>query len=508
MNTILGIDFGTNYYRTAVFREGIVDTFYERKQLPKIIVPLESSLFELPSGFPKFVYRGLKQYIDSTERLSLANNSTHSFPDLVRSIFREILLYIEKTIGAKIDGVILAVPGIFTDKSRSILRDALHEAGFESVRLVNEDIAIIYGQNALMGKGKALVYGFGAGFFCVSILDINGGKLRTLAIEGNRYFGGNDLDMALAAIMFEHLGKTEVLPSEGSKFLLEEAERFKLELSRQEETCVTLDIERIHLVGRNISFQLKRHDFEAAVAKSILATFDKVNLMLSEVRLSPSDIDVVVLAGGSSELPLIKKTIEKHFIAPVITANEDAIARGAALMGAQMEVNDWKRRLPKNNAQDTVNMPSSQPKLTAKVQSSGKWLNMYANTLMEAEALWNSGNQGAAIHTFEEMLSNQKEYLVTLYQSHGQGLLRNQQYDEAIDALKKARDISPSDKQINLDLHQSYNRKANILVSKRDWKQAEIIIKESLKILPNCSHCQSLYEQIKAHSHSKRTQNR
>src|SRR5580692_2502301 len=246
----------------------------------------------------------------------------------------------EQAIGKneKVERVVITVPAYFDDGQRQATKDAGRLAGLEIVRLVNEPTAasLAYGLNQ-KAEGRVAVFDFGGGTFDISILNIKGGIFEVLATNGDTHLGGDDLDRVLIDALLEgvpvatradrHVWNSARLVAEDAKKRLSEAERVELKLD---------------LADRKVARSLTRAEFERMAAPLIDRTLECCRRALADSGLSAREIDAVVLVGGSTRIPLVRRRVNEFFgREPLCTLDPDqVVALGAAvqasvLMGTQ-----------------------------------------------------------------------------------------------------------------------------------------------------------------------------
>jgi Fe-S protein assembly chaperone HscA len=386
MSRIFGIDLGTTNSLIAVMDDGkprVIADASGKELLPSVValapdgkvfvgdeaIAMEPHLsverdgrvsaVDFPGGETGAVVRSVKRYMglggaeladEDRRRYTFTDLSgpvvrfqvgsrTYTPPQISAEILRALKNRAEAALdGEKVDRVVVTVPAYFNDGQRQATKDAGRLAGLEIVRLVNEPTAasLAYGLNQ-QAEGRVAVFDFGGGTFDISILNIKGGIFEVLATNGDTHLGGDDVDRVLIDVILDgvpdairvdrHVWNSARLIAEDAKRRLSEAERVELKLD---------------LADRKIGRQLTRAEFDKLVAPLVDRTLECCRRALADAGLAASDIDSVVLVGGSTRIPLVRRRVGEFFgREPLSTLNPDqVVALGAAvqagvLMGTQ-----------------------------------------------------------------------------------------------------------------------------------------------------------------------------
>ncbi|MEK6643859.1 MAG: Fe-S protein assembly chaperone HscA [Planctomycetota bacterium] len=281
-------------------------------------------------------------------------------------ILSELKLRAERHLGHSVRKAVITVPAYFDDAQRQATRDAGQIAGLEVVRIVNEPTAaaLAYGigahgsdtakaptrslpigdKNKCTGTdsnrmtpantGTIAVYDLGGGTFDVSILRLSNGVFEVLATHGDTHLGGDDFDRAIIALVQKEVAEQFNLniDSPATKQALRLfAEEVKIRLSEHDTATLELDLG----TGRTYRRIIRREEFETLIAPLVERSIEGCRRAVADAKLGTSDIGQVVMVGGSSRIPLVRKLVARFFGRPLYTAlnPDEVVALGAAVQG-------------------------------------------------------------------------------------------------------------------------------------------------------------------------------
>ena len=254
--------------------------------------------------------------------------------ELSAMILRDLKSRAEEHFGAPVTAAVITVPAYFNDAQRQATKDAGKLAGLDVLRILNEPTAaaLAYGLDK-QREGTIAVYDLGGGTFDVSILRLEGGVYQVLATGGDTYLGGDDIDQAVMTALRAELaadhGIAEITPSELQQ-IRDAAESAKQELSFSETTTIALNFPDR---GAQYRRDMTRAELEALARPIVERTLAPCRAALADAGLDTSNIDAVILVGGSTRMPLVKRLVGELFAAtPYDGLNPDeVVALGAAV---------------------------------------------------------------------------------------------------------------------------------------------------------------------------------
>ncbi len=257
----------------------------------------------------------------------------------------------EDYLGTEVTEAVITVPAYFSDSQRQATKEAGEIAGLTVKRIINEPTAaaLAYGLDKKKSESKVAVFDLGGGTFDISILELGDGVFEVKSTNGDTHLGGDDFDQAIIDWLAEEFMKDYNVDLRKDAMALqrlkEAAEKAKIELSSSSSTEINLPyIMPIDGVPQHLVRTLTRAQFEQLTDRLIQATLEPCRKALSDAGLRTSDIDEIILVGGSTRIPAIQEVVEKFFgKAPSKGVNPDeVVAVGAAIQGGVLtgEVHD------------------------------------------------------------------------------------------------------------------------------------------------------------------------
>ncbi len=251
-------------------------------------------------------------------------------PEISAEILKALKDRAERTLdGEQVERVVITVPAYFNDGQRQATKDAGRLAGLEVVRLVNEPTAasLAYGLNR-KAEGNVAVYDFGGGTFDISILSIKEGIFEVLATNGDTHLGGDDIDGAIVSWLLAELPDDVRLERHVWNSARMAAEDAKKRLSAGDETDVVLE-----LPGHTVRKRLARAELERLAEPFVRRTLERCRAALKDAHVEAPQIDAVVLVGGATRMPLVRRRVAETFgREPLCSIDpEQVVALGAAV---------------------------------------------------------------------------------------------------------------------------------------------------------------------------------
>jgi len=268
-------------------------------------------------------------------------DKTYQPPEISAMILRAIKGFVEEYLGEEVEKAVITVPAYFNDAQRQATKDAGKIAGLDVLRIVNEPTAaaLAYGLDKKK-SGKIAVYDLGGGTFDISILELSNGVYQVKATSGDTMLGGDDFDRAIVDWIIEEFKKAEGIDLREDKTavqrIIEAAEKAKCELSTVHETNINLPFIYADDKGpKHLDLVLTRAEMEKLIHPLIKRTLDPCKQALSDASLTVNDIDEVILVGGSTRIPAVRRFVKEFFHKePHKGVNPDeVVAMGAAIQG-------------------------------------------------------------------------------------------------------------------------------------------------------------------------------
>ena len=349
MSKIIGIDLGTTYSAVAVLEGGeakIIPNPEGNRTTPSVVafkgdeIQVGEVAKRQAITNPNTVI-SIKRHM-GTDYKENVNGRDYSPQEISAMILQNLKATAEAYLGEKVSRAVITVPAYFNDAQRQATKDAGKIAGLEVERIINEPTAaaLAYGLDKTDIDQKVLVFDLGGGTFDVSILELGDGVFEVLATSGDNLLGGDDFDQAIIDYLVEEFKKEQGIDLSKDKMAMQRlkdaAEKAKKDLSGVTSTQISLPFISAGANGPvHLENTLTRAKFDELTRHLVEKTLVPTRQALKDAGLTPSDIDQVILVGGSTRIPAVQEAIKKEMgKEPHKGVNPDeVVAMGAAIQG-------------------------------------------------------------------------------------------------------------------------------------------------------------------------------
>lgn len=350
MSKIIGIDLGTTNSCVAVMEGGnfaIIPNSDGGRTTPSVVNIKDNG--EIIVGEiakrqaitnPDSTVISIKTHMGSDYKVDI-NGKSYTPQEISAMILKKLKKDAEAYLGEEVTEAVITVPAYFTDAQRQATKDAGEIAGLKVRRIINEPTAaaLSYGMDKKKEE-KVLVFDLGGGTFDVSVLEIGDGVVEVISTSGNNHLGGDNFDQKIIDWLADEFKKETGIDLRNDKMAIQRlkdaAEDAKKKLSTTLETQISLPFITMDATGpKHLEKKLTRAAFDELTKDLVEATKGPVKQALEDADLSPSDIDEVLLVGGSTRIPAVQEWV-KSFLGkePNKSINPDeVVAAGAAIQG-------------------------------------------------------------------------------------------------------------------------------------------------------------------------------
>ncbi|MDX8045938.1 molecular chaperone DnaK [Gracilibacillus sp. S3-1-1] len=353
MGKIIGIDLGTTNSCVAVMEGGeskVIPNPEGNRTTPSVVAfkSGERQIGEVAKRQaitnPNTI-QSIKRHMGTDYKVEIEGKE-YTPQEISAIILQHLKSYAEEYLGDTVDQAVITVPAYFNDAERQATKDAGKIAGLEVERIINEPTAaaLAYGIDKADQDQTVLVYDLGGGTFDVSILDIGEGTFEVVSTAGDNRLGGDDFDQVLIDYMVEEFKKENGIDLGQDKMALQRlkdaAEKAKKDLSGVAQTQVSLPFITAGDAGPlHLEMNITRAKFDELSAGLVERTMGPTRQALKDADLSASEIDKVILVGGSTRIPAVQEAIKKEIGSePSKGVNPDeVVALGAAIQGGVLQ---------------------------------------------------------------------------------------------------------------------------------------------------------------------------
>ena len=349
MKTVIGIDLGTSTTEAAVLQDGnpVMLLNFDGKVETPSVVGLDGTgnlvVGEKAEGqillAPEQTVKEVKRLMGTKEKVFLGKRA-YSPVEISAMILSYVRNFAGKYLGEDVDRAVISVPAYFDEIQRQATVEAGRQAGFTVERILNEPTAaaLSYGISHLEEESNILVYDLGGGTFDVTLLELFEGVLEVRASSGDNQLGGKDFDEKLVKYLAGQFEKKQGISPEGNIYAMarlhQAAVECKKALSTQEEYRILLPMFAEKEGGPvELDETVSRECFEELIRELVERTHDPIDVVLDDSGMTAADLDLILLVGGSTRIPLVQADIEAYLgKKPCFAVNPDyAVAQGAAI---------------------------------------------------------------------------------------------------------------------------------------------------------------------------------
>jgi molecular chaperone DnaK len=321
MSKIIGIDLGTTNSCVAVMEGGepkVITNAEGGRTTPSVVAFKDGEILVGEIAKRQAITNlntvaSIKRLMGSTEKIEV-NNKKYTPQEISAMVLQNLKATAESYLGTKVTEAVITVPAYFNDAQRQATKDAGRIAGLEVKRIINEPTAaaLAFGIDKTDKEQTILVYDLGGGTFDVSILQLADGTFEVISTAGNNRLGGDDFDQVIIDYLVEEFKKQEMVDLSKDKMALQRlkdaAEKAKKELSGVTKTDINLPFISMGPSGPlHLTMSLTRAKFEELTEHLVMKTLEPVRRALSDAKMTPKDIDQVLLVGGSTRIPAVQE---------------------------------------------------------------------------------------------------------------------------------------------------------------------------------------------------------
>lgn len=348
---IAGIDLGTTNSLIAIWDAGTVKVIPNAlgKLLTPSVVSIENDMILIGEPalnrlvtHPEYTIANFKRFMGSDKTIKLGRYSFRP-EELSALILKRLKEDAEIFLGHEITEAVISVPAYFSDAQRKATKNAGKLAGIKVERLINEPTAagITYGLHDQMDDINYLIFDLGGGTFDVSILTMFSGIIEVRASCGDNFLGGIDFTKILEEMFITHVKNEKGYKEKDISLAFQNKIREQAELAKHHLSLDSNALMNVNVNGKQIEFNINHQDFESGVEPLLQRLRDPIKKVLSDAKLSSTQINQIILVGGASRMPIVKKLVARMFgKLPLCHINPDTVVVQGAAIQAGLKEND------------------------------------------------------------------------------------------------------------------------------------------------------------------------
>ena len=501
--TTLGIDLGGSGLRVATDCRGeaeLVRGDWSRSGFSRVISPPD----ERNGGWH---VSSLKRLLDSGRLIRAAEDglSERRADQYLTAVFRDLCKdesICQQNVSPHVLG---AVPPIYTQRQRSAFRNVLTAAGYTRAKLVDDSLAALLAcRDQLHGQDSVLVYSWGASTFYAALYRSVGTSFRAvIAPEGDHELGGDEINAALLEYIAARGGKVDFTTNPAAVF--HETERVKLALAMEEEARFSLAAMtegKVDTTAGNGAIPIPQEVFIGIVSPLLNKTLELVREVLENAQCPTPD--AVLLVGGTTRIPLIRRELDRIFAGKLRQASLEAVALGAVIHGRMLPAAEWEAAENRRNGPPGVMPVNDESRPSGSVRedrqdvpsaSRGKWaatLNL-ESLLTRAEKLEGAGRLDEAVQELESVHARLGKFSCLLFYRAATEQLDADRLDLAFPLLRKASQLDPAHRQVARTYAQLCIRQSDDHLKQRNFNEAWGLACEAVSAIERLPHAERDY---------------
>ena len=412
----------------------------------------------------------LKRMLDFDRAVPIPPAKVNSL-DYLSKLFREATVGIREACDGCDLRCAVAVPPCFSQRQRSAISAASTRAGFAQVRLLDDTLAGLLASRNSIGSGeRILVYSWGGSAFSANLYQFRNNTFRSIGQDGDRNLGGDDLDAfildSLLSAVAEKAGRVwEKMEYDFLVSAAQGAEKAKRLLANGDSVSIPL----INLLGASVSraeqqqtIELKSNTCEEVIACMIGKTVRHVETVLETAHCSQPD--EVLLMGGMTLLPGVRRALEDRFNVPFHQTPDDAVAIGSVLYGGMLADNEWCKKKPASENRD------DSPMIQQTEKTDKRWADHFIPLLNAAQRQDKQGELEEAVNTFDRLFIELGKFSSTLYRRLAARYDEEGRLDEAFDILNRAYQRDWSNNSVAMDFEKICVKRSYHEYSNKNYK--------------------------------------